>query len=91
MTLEQLLERGFDKSFDSTYDSHMKRGIQVGCSQCEVTVINGVPCHETGCLNEKHECAECDALIPKGRRLCESCAHEDDDFGWGTDPWGDLK
>lgn len=28
-------------------------GYKVGCTQCEPLVINGVPCHETGCPNLK--------------------------------------
>ncbi len=43
------------------------------CSQCEVLVINGVACHETGCPNARHECKECNALIPVNQKYCEDC------------------
>lgn len=47
---EQLLEAGFDKSEPSE-----EGGVIVGCSQCAACVINGVPCHETGCPNQVRE------------------------------------
>ena len=43
------------------------------CEQCEVLVINGIPCHETGCPNAVHECHGCNALIPVRQRYCEDC------------------
>ena len=50
-------------------------GIRVGCTQCEVLVIMGTPCHETGCRNAMRECSGCNNLIPalKFRRFCEDC------------------
>lgn len=42
-----LKRRGFDLSYRS--DGYLKPR----CSQCEVLVINGVACHETGCPNQK--------------------------------------
>jgi len=45
MMLETVLACGFDRSTkDGPY-------IRVRCSQCEALVINGSPCHETGCPN----------------------------------------
>ena len=29
------------------------RKVKVHCDQCEMLSINGVPCHETGCPNER--------------------------------------
>lgn len=85
MTLEQLHELGFDNSRETEPDMHMKRGVQVGCSQCEVMVINGTPCHETGCVNQTHNCIECDAPV-KGRMksLCDDCANGGEDFNDGN-------
>lgn len=40
--------------FDAT-KRRVRRGevvYTVGCSQCAPVVINGVPCHETGCPNK---------------------------------------
>jgi hypothetical protein len=48
---ERLRNLGFDLS---TYD-RMSRSYRVRCSQCEALVINGVPCHERGCPNERKE------------------------------------
>lgn len=44
-TLEKLKWYGFDKS------SREGTSVDISCSQCEVLVINGVPCHERGCPN----------------------------------------
>lgn len=47
----RLRRRGFD---ETTYD----RGsgyYRPRCSQCQVLVINGVACHETGCPNERRQ------------------------------------
>ena len=42
---------GFDQAkhipFTKTY--------RIKCSQCEALVINGVPCHETGCPHVRRE------------------------------------
>lgn len=46
MTLEELHARGFDRSTDED------GVLWLACSQCDATCINGVPCHETGCLNK---------------------------------------
>jgi hypothetical protein len=52
-TAAQLAEKyrrmGFDKS-------HVDDGTcRVQCSQCEALVIQGVPCHETGCPNQRRD------------------------------------
>lgn len=69
MNLEQLIGLGFDRSYEDDEGLHMR------CSQCEALAIQGVPCHEHGCPHQTHECEECDTQIPKGHRLCESCAN----------------
>ena len=43
------------------------------CSQCDAVRINGVLCHEHGCPNQLHECAECGDMILRGERICASC------------------
>lgn len=46
--ISRLRSRGFDRSRTSPDSpSH----VRVGCSQCQALVINGTPCHETGCPN----------------------------------------
>lgn len=83
MTLEQLHERGFDQSAHEASHDANKTGFKVKCSQCDALCINGVPCHEEGCPNQTHECAECDTQIPKRQRLCESCANpQEEDSEW---------
>ena len=46
---KSLLARGFDLT---KYDRSEHR-YRVRCSQCEVLVIMGVACHETGCPNAR--------------------------------------
>ncbi len=67
MTFERLLELGFDRS-----DGDMT-GLRVNCSQCAAAVIQGLPCHETGCPNIRHECKGCGNTVPKGVKYCEEC------------------
>jgi hypothetical protein len=31
----------------------MSKTYRVWCNQCDALVINGIPCHETGCRNAK--------------------------------------
>lgn len=64
LSLDELVRLGFDESY-STEDTYLK----VKCGQCDALVINGVPCHETGCQNKGRECFECGCHIPAG----ESC------------------
>ena len=74
MNIEHLESLGFDQC----YADDDRKTIKVSCSQCEAVTINNVPCHETGCPHQKHECEECDAMIQKGHRLCESCANPEE-------------
>lgn len=68
MTLERLEELGFDRSYWNDDGD-----LRARCSQCEALTIQGVPCHETGCPHETHECEECRAPVPKGHRICQGC------------------
>ena len=70
--VQQLRDEGFDQS---TYS-----GLSAGrpswrpkCSQCEVLVINGTACHETGCSNQTFECRGCNAEVPRRGMYCEDC------------------
>lgn len=67
MTRSQAIEAGFDRS--------ITRGpyLVPKCSQCEVLVIQGIPCHEPCCPNARHECAGCNAQIPLRQRYCAEC------------------
>jgi len=69
MNLQTLRALGFDQAqhvpFTSRYHVH--------CSQCEAVVINGVPCHETGCPQAVHECHGCSTLVPARVRYCDDC------------------
>ncbi len=46
--VEQLRRAGFDRSCVIPF----KKTWCAICSACQVTVINGVPCHERGCSNQ---------------------------------------
>lgn len=48
--ISHLRSCGFDRSRTSP-DS--VDHVRVGCSQCSALVINGTPCHETGCPNAR--------------------------------------
>jgi hypothetical protein len=66
-----------------------------GCSSCEILVINGVPCHETGCpdawKDEERECRWCGGKFKpeeKNQLDCsEDCYHSfiGDDWNSGDD------
>lgn len=45
----RLRRRGFDGTRSGSY------GVKVRCSQCASLIINGVACHERGCLNQKRK------------------------------------
>ncbi len=45
--LAKLIEAGFDNSYIVSGDK-----IHIRCSQCDVCIIQGIPCHETGCYNK---------------------------------------
>jgi len=49
LSTKALKKLGFDKT---TYD-RSTGCYDVRCSQCEALVLNGTPCHERGCPNEK--------------------------------------
>jgi hypothetical protein len=69
MKLATLFALGFDESAHVPFTKQFK----VRCSQCEALVINGVPCHETGCPHATHECAGCSNIIPERQKYCEDC------------------
>jgi len=50
-TGQKLRKKGFDKTeYDRSTGYY-----RVKCSQCEALVINGVACHERGCMNEQRK------------------------------------
>jgi hypothetical protein len=63
---QSLESRGFDAISDGRF-------ARPKCSACEVAVINGVACHETGCPNARHECKGCNALVPMRQTYCDDC------------------
>lgn len=65
--LSSLIALGFDVSY-------LSGGNPVAtCQCCAAAVINGVPCHESGCPKAKHECRGCNTIIPANRRWCQDC------------------
>ena len=63
-----LLAQGFDGTW-------IQKGVvRVRCSQCESLVICGIPTHETGCPNARHECQGCNEQIAIQQRYCQNCA-----------------
>lgn len=78
--LARLVALGFDKSYvdldmDEEVDPADRRiRLSPRCSQCEVLVISGTPCHETGCPRETKSCRGCNTQIPaRGGRYCGDC------------------
>ena len=69
MSLANLRAKGFDGSTHVPFTKLYRPR----CSACEVLVINGTPCHETGCPQAMHECNGCNALISANQRYCEDC------------------
>jgi hypothetical protein len=69
MNLAQLRTLGFEGSSHIPFSSQYR----VRCHNCEALVINGIPTHETGCPEAKHECAGCNEIIPSRQRYCETC------------------
>lgn len=69
MDIHRLRADGFDQSEHVPFT----RNYRVRCSQCEALVINGVPCHETGCPNEVHECKGCNNRVSRRGAYCEDC------------------
>ena len=48
-TGDRLRRLGFD---DSVYDRSSGHW-RVRCPRCQAVTVNGVPCHESGCVNAK--------------------------------------
>lgn len=50
------------------------------CDQCEVLMINGIKCHETGCPlaweDELRECVECGQEFKPESRYQHACSEE---------------
>lgn len=69
MNINELRTLGFEGSTHIPFTKQYR----VRCHSCEALVINGTPCHETGCSEAKHECKGCNAIIPANRRYCEDC------------------
>lgn len=59
--------------FDNAEHVPFTKQYRIRCSQCEAAVINGVPCHETGCPSRPHECRECGNLTTN----TDCCSVED--------------
>jgi hypothetical protein len=78
MTPEQRLDAIIANGFDLQHDRTPASTSDVRCSQCEALVINGVPCHESGCPNKPTICRECGNPVPKGER-CDCLDPIDDD------------
>jgi hypothetical protein len=77
MNLEELIHAGFD---ESTKDEESEGYLNVKCSSCAALSINGTPCHETGCPNQRVECKECGCMLPKGERCdCLDPCFDDDE------------
>mgnify|MGYP001607788905 CR=1 FL=1 len=70
--LDELNARGFDQSVQA--GRPCCQSWIVRCSQCDAAVINGIPCHETGCPRAPHECHGCSSQIPARARYCPECA-----------------
>lgn len=52
----------------------------MGCDACELLVINGVTCHETGCprTNADRECRECGDTLER-HEVC-TCERDTDEY-----------
>ncbi len=75
--LDGLHDRGFDQSRRAGWTIRAGRRMSTyrpGCSQCQVLVINGVACHESGCAHQVHECRSCSTEVPSGVRYCSDCS-----------------
>lgn len=69
--IEQLQTLGFDQSWITDHDD-----IRVACSQCQAACINGIPCHETGCINTPHKCRECGTMHATRQEAVQCCAFD---------------
>lgn len=54
-------------------DAPCEAHVTAGCDSCAMLTINGIPCHETGCPNMRHECRGCNERIPVRDRYCADC------------------
>jgi len=70
-TLDTVRSQGFDRT--SVVRGSRPRSYRPACSACEVLVICGVACHETGCPQAMHLCHGCETTIPIQYRYCEDC------------------
>lgn len=70
MTLERLIELGFDRSTEDKEEGT----IRARCSQCVALFIQGYPTHEQGCIHTKRECWECGAIVERHQKYCEDCS-----------------
>ena len=59
--------------FDLTKNIPFTKLYSIRCSMCQNLIINGVPCHELGCPNQKYECIDCDAIVPRKGMYCQDC------------------
>lgn len=76
--LQTLRNAGFE---DSRHIPFTKQ-YRVRCTSCEALVIQGTPCHETGCPEQRKECKECGGMFKRseGCPCMEPC--EDDFFDY---------
>jgi hypothetical protein len=74
MNLQKLEALGFDRSANTFGRENL---LSVACSQCQSMVVNGVPCHESGCPNERSEveCRECGTEFVQESRWDTTCCH----------------
>lgn len=68
MNLNKLKQYGFDNSKHIPFTKEY----HVACSQCQALCINGIPTHETGCPNQRHECKGCNNILDY-HGYCEDC------------------
>ena len=68
MNLNKLRMHGFDNSYHIPFTKEY----QLRCSQCKALSINGIPTHETGCINRKYDCKGCNNIIDY-HGYCEDC------------------
>lgn len=63
------------QGFDLSRAIPFEHAWRVRCSQCDAVCVNGIPCHERGCPNDRNgECFECGTTINRRARYCDDCA-----------------
>ena len=74
MRLKDLIAMGFDLSTQIPFTKQC----DVRCSCCQASVINNVPCHETGCPNIRHfrECAWCGSEFVAETKFQKCCSED---------------